>query len=600
MISRRRPRPPRGRSLVWRPALPERAFLLDQKQDAVERMQDTSKGESPVWNQDNLPPFAALTNDEDRERKAELQQPGTFHVVVNPSSFANLPEYASESGSVEPTDTTSEWSLVNRPQSGTHAPQAVSFSTLEDDPNVVILNTFEDSAARSTPQAISVQQGAPATLYAPMPSSASVSHHIQALTLSSEPIANFAAFESPTQFEYLQDQSDSASLVHYRTFVKPRLIQFFRSGTSGLGIEDLADPFEEQARVFIPAYHALMALCDLSLTRRHGVPVDHYENILSFLEPPLGALDDILSDGSLVTHVLNLFYEIASMRWTPNLWSQRAAQLLRVIFERRNSQVRETYPYLIWWVCIIDIFVVLGGTGSGEFMQAIMRLNLLPPALSTLPPRSSLISGPLFPEEQNIFLPILQLNRELVILAAELGQMAKVLRADAVQRFATQNRIPPNWLSVDCGLPPRVEGVLKQAYALYRLCLIYSHTSMWPSQRAHLANADEREISECVAEVLRVGQTIVAEGRFTYRFIIFPLFLAGVAAHHSRDKKVALELIIAMERESVGNNTRATRQLLQFVYQRQSEGVMTVGTSVHVDWIQVMFESGVQLVHVGL
>ena len=42
---------------------------------------------------DILPPFSSLTNDEDRERKAELKPVGTYIVVVNPASFVNLEEY---------------------------------------------------------------------------------------------------------------------------------------------------------------------------------------------------------------------------------------------------------------------------------------------------------------------------------------------------------------------------------------------------------------------------------------------------------------------------------------------------------------------------
>jgi len=45
--------------------------------------------------EDSLPPFAALTTDEEREKKAELRNPGTYHVVVNPRSFVSLSEYVS-------------------------------------------------------------------------------------------------------------------------------------------------------------------------------------------------------------------------------------------------------------------------------------------------------------------------------------------------------------------------------------------------------------------------------------------------------------------------------------------------------------------------
>src|ERR1700754_2724477 len=45
---------------------------------------------------DDLPPFATLTTDEDREKKAERSSPGTYNVVVNQDSFQHLPEYTDD------------------------------------------------------------------------------------------------------------------------------------------------------------------------------------------------------------------------------------------------------------------------------------------------------------------------------------------------------------------------------------------------------------------------------------------------------------------------------------------------------------------------
>lgn len=42
---------------------------------------------------DNLPPFVMLTTEEERERKAEVSAPGSFHVILNPTSFQDLSEY---------------------------------------------------------------------------------------------------------------------------------------------------------------------------------------------------------------------------------------------------------------------------------------------------------------------------------------------------------------------------------------------------------------------------------------------------------------------------------------------------------------------------
>ena len=42
---------------------------------------------------DVLPSFSSLTNDDDREKKAEFKPLGTYNVVVNPASFVQLEEY---------------------------------------------------------------------------------------------------------------------------------------------------------------------------------------------------------------------------------------------------------------------------------------------------------------------------------------------------------------------------------------------------------------------------------------------------------------------------------------------------------------------------
>lgn len=84
---------------------------------------------------DSLPPFALLTSDEERESRAESCTPGTYHVVMVPDSFSSLPEYSTEA--IEDP----EASALGRPKSENVDP---------DDPNVVILKTFEDISRRPT------------------------------------------------------------------------------------------------------------------------------------------------------------------------------------------------------------------------------------------------------------------------------------------------------------------------------------------------------------------------------------------------------------------------------------------------------------------
>jgi hypothetical protein len=78
---------------------------------------------------DELGAFASLTTDEDRERKAECASPGTYNVVVNPSSFKHLPEYSDDLKTLSP-------------------PQE-PISSVPGDPNIVVLRQFEDINRRT-------------------------------------------------------------------------------------------------------------------------------------------------------------------------------------------------------------------------------------------------------------------------------------------------------------------------------------------------------------------------------------------------------------------------------------------------------------------
>ena len=107
---------------------------------------------------DDLPPFATLTTDEERERKAVTTNPGTYNVVVNPESFQHLPEYSDDSdtkslrtsplrrGSLAASMASSQGreTLVDGAQEVEGMPHH------SEDPNVVILHRFEDATRKAT------------------------------------------------------------------------------------------------------------------------------------------------------------------------------------------------------------------------------------------------------------------------------------------------------------------------------------------------------------------------------------------------------------------------------------------------------------------
>jgi hypothetical protein len=108
----------------------------------IRRHKHVSVGGSPSWDEDNqarmmarqlytrhqptLPPFTELSNEDERERKALTQPPGTYNVILIPDSFGRLPEYGG---------------LIRRYRSG-NGSIPYGFS---EDPNLVVLSEFEDT-----------------------------------------------------------------------------------------------------------------------------------------------------------------------------------------------------------------------------------------------------------------------------------------------------------------------------------------------------------------------------------------------------------------------------------------------------------------------
>lgn len=181
-----------------------------------------------------------MTTDEERERKAELQNPGTYHVVANLDSFVALPEYRED----------------NVPVSGLGEAGGLASSTLADaddaqssfsvdpggadDPNVVILRVFEEPARRPSAQ-LSVRPTTNPVSPASSPGSGVTTarqvmqrsaHHADSPGLSMLDIAGSGGPDTPL-------------LRHYRTVISPYILRAQR-----LEVEE--DLFETQARSYPP------------------------------------------------------------------------------------------------------------------------------------------------------------------------------------------------------------------------------------------------------------------------------------------------------------------------------------------------------------
>ena len=124
---------------------------------------------------------------------------------------------------------------------------------------------------------------------------------------------------------------------------------------------------------------------------------------------------------------------------------------------------------------------------------------------------------------------------------------------------------------------------------------------MWPTQRRDTEPSHyEAEITYAVHAILKLANDLLNRQRLQQRFVVFALFLAGMASTVQNDKMQALGLLKAFEQESVGSNTQATRRFLEAIYSRQGQSRERIGHFLDVDWIEVSEETGQQIVNFGL
>lgn len=257
-------------SLVWDsmwPARPVRTLLmLDNPAASVEPSVEGCHVHDSE--DDSLPPFSFLTNDEDREKKAEYRAPGTYNVVVNPSSFTVLKEYRESSHDVIPNTSLVIESLPQRQRRICSLPRQTSREDFTDDPNVVILAKFEGEAASMPVSSSRHARSTPSTTSSPsLSSSATFTSHAESNPFCSETLPTQKLFQLP-----FRDGQDHQLIAHFNKFVQPSLAQVHRDalGTPLDTITLLAyDVFAQQAAHFPPVRILFEVLLGFSI---HSLP----------------------------------------------------------------------------------------------------------------------------------------------------------------------------------------------------------------------------------------------------------------------------------------------------------------------------------------
>ncbi|KIW42503.1 uncharacterized protein PV06_06048 [Exophiala oligosperma] len=611
-----------------------RLAFRDDTARVRERMQDITVVTNTIWDSnspartdtsagsvqiDDLPPFATLTTDEDREKKAERSSPGTYNVVVNQDSFQHLPEYSDEPSikreSVVP--------LRRASIAATHVNNSgrdvvVEGIPLAGDPNIVVLPRFEDMARRNTFSS-SKDLRSPLSPFA--------RHQF----IKKEDSDEIAIVDEPMSM--LEDGFDSQEEQYsqqFRHVVWKQLVPAELDQADGM-MRSSVGLLETAARVFPPLQHAMMAVAALSLAATDSTSrldaLQHYQQALPALQSVLKGPDDLSSDGAFLTHFLLLVYEIAAAEaGGSNLWSQHLSTLLRIALLRRDVFGGERYPFVIWWICNIDLDALFSGAGRGEFVGYMLQHDNIPGPSFHLHPLGVDGSSVVYSGELESLPSILQLDYEVTILAVRLALLASEFRNDttfatanylhraqAVQirqgrTFELQESLRQLWLNpavsmigqMSHSLPERSRQLYEHAAALYRACILFSHTSMWPGQRLDTSPDYDTEIAVASNQILQMTMKAHAENRYHCRYLVFPVFMAGFCSTDGAQRMQALDLIRGMEKHSIGRNTTMTRRALAAVYEKQNERFMNTGQSLDIDWMQVMAERDLFVINFGL
>lgn len=272
----------------------------------------------------------------------------------------------------------------------------------------------------------------------------------------------------------------------------------------------------------------------------------------------------------------------------------------------------------------MDLDALLSGMGSGEYVGHMLKNDLIPPPSFHLYPLGMDGSSVVYAEETDTLPIVLTLDYEIVLHAVRLGLLAHEFRndptfdtADTHQKvmaikvrqsrvYDIQEGLRQMWTVPavqELGklqLPVRAKRLFQHAWTLYRACIIYSHTSMWPGQSMETSPNFDVETAAASQQILHIAQTSLHAYSYSSRFLVFPLFMAGVASTVGSQKVLAADLIQQIEREAIGRNIKATRRALETIYERQNQHFMHIGHSLNVDWLQVMLEEGLAVVNFGL
>ncbi|BAE57264.1 unnamed protein product [Aspergillus oryzae RIB40] len=159
------------------------------------------------------------------------------------------------------------------------------------------------------------------------------------------------------------------------------------------------------------------------------------------------------------------------------------------------------------------------------------------------------------------------------------------------------------WAEKQTRLPKQLQSILEQMNLLFHTSLLcYYTTSPCPGQSIGLGEIPEQRVHHHTTMILQHAEATIMniQGSLPH-FIIFPLFLAGIAAETIDLKVKAWELLSNIEENEIGYNASTTCYMLQLVYECQMQ--RSSGNSGRpfpwIDWVELLAERGFRLVSYG-
>ena len=326
----------------------------------------------------------------------------------------------------------------------------------------------------------------------------------------------------------------------------------------------------------------------------------------------------------------------------PSLWSHHISRMLEITFLRQSAFGVERFPFVIWWICNIDLYALLSGAGTGAYVKTVLESDLLPWPGSLLSPIGPHGSDVIYSHEPDNLTLLLQLYMDMFGLAVQLG----LTIADMKKLGASYPYSPINlhedfrrlwdssdvrfWAENQTRLPKQLQNIFEQVgqvgfffffffncdpsqiskltlghqiNLLFHTSLLLYYTSMCPSQSIGLGEIPAQIVHHHTTMIFQHAEAMMVRIQGSPpHFIIFPLFLAGIAAETIDLKVKAWELLSNLEENEIGYNASTTCSMLQLVYEYQmqrSSGNSSSRAFPWIDWVELLAERGFRLVSYG-